>query len=773
MIRLIYCEMLGHDCSFAYMKAVEYAANPNELIKRLGYMAAAICIPPDHDFRMMIVNQMCQDMQSKSQLNSLTGLAACRTLCVNSFIAILQPPVLKLLASKEELIRKKAVMCLHRFLQLEPTALESCQTEIRKALCDSDPSVMGATLNIIYDLAKIDPVPQKDLIQSLVKILSQIREHKLPADYDYHRIPAPWVQIQILRIFGLLGAADQTSSEKMYPILSMCIKRSEVESNIADAIQYESIRTICKIYPNDTLLKSAAEAIARFLSSKNNNSKYLGINSLSYIVKDNPQYVANHQSTIMDSLEEKDDSLKLRAFDLLFQMCNSNNLNVIVERMLNYLQQSTDEFIRKDIVQRIADMAERFSPDPSWYITTMTQLFQLGGNTLTIDLANNMLSILANGVGDDETDVKLRTDAATAYLQLLDKPKLPTVVEELTAWIVGEYGHLAYENSASVAIEKICDLYDREGNDNVKGYCLTALAKLVVSNGGETERLRELLTRLLSVQNVDLQQRVVLIEGILANMSQAISALTPGITNEVSVDKKLSFCDNYVQTLRDAGAKEYEAPAILDLEDEEKQAELNFDAYAKPDVPIPMNAPINRHIAVKEGQVTMKSISEAKRQQNVQKGISKEKAVPVLREPAAPRQRNAGFGSKAGTFSLQALQQPAAAAPAAVPETSQDGVVDPYADQGYDDNAGEVDPYADTYNEPTVDQREQDAAALFGGVSTPPKKKVVKKIVKKVVKKVPAGGAAKPAAAAPAAAAPAAAAPAAPAAADPFEFNFF
>lgn len=495
-----------------------------------------------------------------------------------------------------------------------------------------------------------------------------------------------------------------------------------------------------------------------------------------YLVKDNPQYVANHQSTIMDSLEEKDDSLKLRAFDLLFQMCNSNNLNVIVERMLNYLQQSTDEFIRKDIVQRIADMAERFSPDPSWYITTMTQLFQLGGNTLTIDLANNMLSILANGVGDDETDVKLRTDAATAYLQLLDKPKLPTVVEELTAWIVGEYGHLAYENSASVAIEKICDLYDREGNDNVKGYCLTALAKLVVSNGGETERLRELLTRLLSVQNVDLQQRVVLIEGILANMSQAISALTPGITNEVSVDKKLSFCDNYVQTLRDAGAKEYEAPAILDLEDEEKQAELNFDAYAKPDVPIPMNAPINRHIAVKEGQVTMKSISEAKRQQNVQKGISKEKAVPVLREPAAPRQRNAGFGSKAGTFSLQALQQPAAAppaAPAAVPETSQDGAVDPFADQGYDDNVGEVDPYADTYNEPTVDQREQDAAALFGGVSAAPKKKVVKKIVKKVVKKVPAGGAAKPAAAAPAAAAPAAAAPAAPAAADPFEFNFF
>ena len=44
---------------------------------------------------------------------------------------------------------------------------------------------------------------------SFVSILKQITEHRLPRDYDYHRIPAPWIQIRLLRIMAILGAADQ------------------------------------------------------------------------------------------------------------------------------------------------------------------------------------------------------------------------------------------------------------------------------------------------------------------------------------------------------------------------------------------------------------------------------------------------------------------------------------------------------------------------------------------------------------------------------------
>ena len=48
----------------------------------------------------------------------------------------------------------------------------------------------------------------------------EVIEHRLPRDFDYHRMPAPWVQIKILTIFRILGASDQQTSAQMYEILT-------------------------------------------------------------------------------------------------------------------------------------------------------------------------------------------------------------------------------------------------------------------------------------------------------------------------------------------------------------------------------------------------------------------------------------------------------------------------------------------------------------------------------------------------------------------------
>ncbi len=55
----------------------------------------------------------------------------------------------------------------------------------------------------------------KDLVSSFVSILKQITDHRLPREFDYHRMPAPWIQMKLLRILSLLGRADQTASEQM------------------------------------------------------------------------------------------------------------------------------------------------------------------------------------------------------------------------------------------------------------------------------------------------------------------------------------------------------------------------------------------------------------------------------------------------------------------------------------------------------------------------------------------------------------------------------
>lgn len=82
-------------------------------------------------------------------------------------------------------------------------------------------------------------------------ILKQIIDHRLPKDYDYHRLPAPWIQIKILECLSWLGADDQKSSEMMYEILSQVLKKADDSGiNIGYALVYQCLKTITYIYPS-------------------------------------------------------------------------------------------------------------------------------------------------------------------------------------------------------------------------------------------------------------------------------------------------------------------------------------------------------------------------------------------------------------------------------------------------------------------------------------------------------------------------------------------
>jgi AP-4 complex subunit epsilon-1 len=128
--------------------------------------------------------------------------------------------VQRLLGHTHEMIRKKAVMVTIKMYKTYPTVIDQMDLKMKKALCDKDPSVMAATLNYFSDQVKQRPGDFKDLVNSFVVILKQVVEHRLPRDYDYHRIPAPWVQIKILEILAYLGADDKSTSEQMYEIIS-------------------------------------------------------------------------------------------------------------------------------------------------------------------------------------------------------------------------------------------------------------------------------------------------------------------------------------------------------------------------------------------------------------------------------------------------------------------------------------------------------------------------------------------------------------------------
>ena len=205
LVRMIYAEMLGHDASWGYIRAVEMTADSDVENKRVGYLCSSLCFSPEHEFRFMLVNVMSGDLASPNRLIVCTALTAICKIATKDMIPVLLPKVHELMKHEFPRVRSKAVMAIQRLRQLDPRAVQHLTKSFRSVLCDPDPSVMAASLNIVHDLVRESPTLWKDLTGSFVSILKQVVEHRLPDSFDYHRIPAPWVQMKILRILSILG----------------------------------------------------------------------------------------------------------------------------------------------------------------------------------------------------------------------------------------------------------------------------------------------------------------------------------------------------------------------------------------------------------------------------------------------------------------------------------------------------------------------------------------------------------------------------------------
>jgi AP-4 complex subunit epsilon-1 len=176
-------------------------------------------------------------------------------------------------------------------------------------------------------------------------------------------VPAPWIQIKLVRLLGVLGHADAQTSAGIYEILHDTLKKADTGINAGYAIVYECIQTIVSLYPNPRLLDAAAEAIARFMQSRSHNLKYLGVTGLALIVESHPQYAAQHQLAVLDCLEDPDETLQRKTLDLLYRMTNPVNVEFIADKLLVFLDGTTDPFLQKVLTTRVCSIAEKFAPN--------------------------------------------------------------------------------------------------------------------------------------------------------------------------------------------------------------------------------------------------------------------------------------------------------------------------------------------------------------------------------------------------------------------------
>ncbi|KAG7473864.1 hypothetical protein MATL_G00100490 [Megalops atlanticus] len=606
MVRAVYCEMLGYEASFSYIHAIKLAQQGSVLEKRVGYLAVSLFLNESHDLLLLLVNTVLKDLQSTNLIEVCMALTVVSQIFPKDMIPAVLPLVEDKLTHSKEIIRRKAVLALYKFYLIAPNQVQHIHDKFRKALCDKDPGVMTASLHIYLQMIKENPDGFKELTGSFVTILRQVVGGKLPVDFNYHSVPAPWLQIQLLRMLAFLGKEDQSTSEMMYEVLDESLRRAEINHNITYAILYECVKTIYTIHPKSELLEKAAKCVGKFVLSPKINLKYLGLKALTYVVQQDPNLALQHQMTIIECLDHPDSIIKRETLELLYRITNGQNVAVIVEKMLDFLRLGKGEHTTVDLVGKVAELAEKYpfkshnnansiscclsqkqvlpiqfctyAPDNGWFIQTMNTVFSLGGDMMQPEIPNNFLRLLAEGFDSAEENRQLRLYAVDSYLSLLqtDASSLPQRFLQVISWVLGEFSFLKTGLEPTVVLVHFGRLLEQDRvTTETKTWILSAMCKLC---GGE-ECMGEAAQQYSGSLSTTLRQQALELhvfsqnEGLRASVQPRDSSW-----DELEVDSSLSFLDGFVSDALAQGAAPYKPPHQRQEELSQEKV-LNFEPY--------------------------------------------------------------------------------------------------------------------------------------------------------------------------------------------------
>ena len=517
LIRAIYLEMLGHDASFAYLFAVNLTQDKNIMNKRIGYLACSLLFDSDSEFYILLVASLQKDLQSDNWLEVDMALGAIAHYSNSLIIQAVSEPVMKLMEHRVVQIRKKVVMVLFKFYQIDKNSVPDIDFRMKKLLCDIDPCVMAATLPYYKEVSKENPDLMKPVISALVSILKQTIENRLPKEFIYHRFQAPWIQITILEILSILGKDDQQSSEQIYEVLNLCFRNADnAKNNIGYATMYQCVKTICNIYPNDKLIQTASDCVSRFLKSDSPNLRCTGIIGLGLIIQINPKYVMNFQSIIVECMEVNDETLKKYTFNLLYKMTNINNVEIIVEKMIKYLsdmKKAEKSEYNIEVLKKIIELMERFAPSKEWFIKISNDLFINFGEMIDDEIITKLVEILFEWEKESESLEEFKKLTIENYATIVENYSIiPSSLVKLISLITGEYANKLYENDEDKIkgiIEMMVYLLNKKYEDDMtKCFILSALMKIHSGiNYIELNSVNEAIEKYSRIKNPEIQQR--------------------------------------------------------------------------------------------------------------------------------------------------------------------------------------------------------------------------------------------------------------------------
>ncbi|KAK2812644.1 hypothetical protein FQN50_001290 [Emmonsiellopsis sp. PD_5] len=522
--KLLYLFTLGERTHFGQIECLKLLASPRFADKRLGYLGTMLLLDENQEVLTLVTNSLKNDLNHSNQY--VVGLA----LCTLGNIASIEmsrdlfPEVESLISTANPYIRRKAALCAMRICRKVPDLQEHFVEKSKALLSDRNHGVLLCGLTLATEFCEEDDAEgghevidkYRPLVPGLVRVLKGLTTSGYAPEHDVSGITDPFLQVKILRFLRVLGRSDPATSELINDILAQVATNTESSKNVGNSILYEAVLTILDIEADSGLRVLGVNILGKFLANKDNNIRYVALNTLIKVVAVEPNAVQRHRNTILECLRDADISIRRRALDLSFTLINEGNVRVLVRELLAFLEVADNEF-KPVMTTQIGIAADRFAPNKRWHVDTMLRVLKLAGNYVKEQILSSFVRLIA-------TTPELQTYSVQKLYASLKEDISQEALTLAASWVIGEYGDALlrggqYEEEElvnEVRESDVVDLFTNILNSTyatqiVTEYIITSAMKLStrMSEPAQIERIRRLLSSRSADLSVEIQQRAV------------------------------------------------------------------------------------------------------------------------------------------------------------------------------------------------------------------------------------------------------------------------
>ncbi|MCI4383818.1 hypothetical protein PGIGA_G00031120 [Pangasianodon gigas] len=450
--KLLFIFLLGHDIDFGHMEAVNLLSSNKYTEKQIGYLFISVLVNSNSDLIRLINNAIKNDLSSRNPTFMNLALHCIANVGSREMAEAFASEVPRILVAGDTMdsVKQSAALCLLRLNRTSPDLIPMGEwtSRVVHLLNDQHLGVVTAATSLIITLAQKNPDDFKTAVSLAVARLSRIVTSASTdlQDYTYYFVAAPWLSVKLLRLLQCYPPPEDAAirgrlTECLETILNKAQeppKSKKVQhSNAKNAVLFEAISLIIHHDSEPTLLVRACNQLGQFLQHRETNLRYLALESMCTLASSefSHEAVKTHIDTVINALKtERDVSVRQRAVDLLYAMCDRSNAKQIVAEMLSYLE-TADYSIREEIVLKVAILAEKYAVDYTWYVDTILNLIRIAGDYVSEEVWYRVIQIVINR--DD-----VQGYAAKTVFEALQAPACHENLVKVGGYILGEFGNL-------------------------------------------------------------------------------------------------------------------------------------------------------------------------------------------------------------------------------------------------------------------------------------------------------------------------------------------